>query len=715
MSTPIARSASALLAGALSWGLCATHPVAASDRSCVPCGMRAALGDEATLVRLEDGRGPLEEILAHLDAPEAPARARACLAVGRVLGPLAADRAELHAQRRLAELLRADAEPEVRRAAAFALGLLQTEPAGAALAALLVSGKEPDALARALAAEALGRCDPGRHPAALSRALADPDPEVLEAALLAVWKGPCASHLDRILELSASRDPEIRWRAAYALMRILGAPPAGRTPVPGGAALEADRASAVRGRLLSLAGDADARVRLQALRALGRWPAGDPDHARAVAAASGALSPGDALAVEDARLRVEAARSLGALLAGSERLAPIAPALADPHAHVRVAAIEAAGRVLFLPALCEALAPALCASSPWERAAAVTAVTQSACDARQYDQALHGIARASGDPAWSVRYAAAEGLTALWTALETDAESGIPPALGATLEDLRARFLDDDRRVAKACVADWLARRPQSPEAWAGLVRDAERYLAGDDEIGRALALEGVRAHLSAESARPLEPAEREALLRRLEPLRRDPSGDVRAALAELARCLGDSSGALAAEAAPQRPHRTPADYARALEMARRAEAAVLETAGGEIEVELFGEDAPLTVENFARLSEEGFYDGGLWHRVVPDFVAQDGCPRGDGWGGPPWTIRCEVNAHRYAPGTLGMALSGKDTGGSQFFLTLSDQPHLDGRYTIFGRVTRGMEILLGDGIRQADTTIERVRVRWRD
>src|SRR6185369_1470016 len=102
---------------------------------------------------------------------------------------------------------------------------------------------------------------------------------------------------------------------------------------------------------------------------------------------------------------------------------------------------------------------------------------------------------------------------------------------------------------------------------------------------------------------------------------------------------------------------------------------------------------APQTVRNFVKLARSGYFDGHPFHRVVPDFVIQDGDPTGTGSGGPGWSIRCEYNHRRYDAGMVGMALSGKDTGGSQYFITLSPQPHLDGRYTIFGRVTRGLEL----------------------
>src|SRR5437899_1221447 len=121
-----------------------------------------------------------------------------------------------------------------------------------------------------------------------------------------------------------------------------------------------------------------------------------------------------------------------------------------------------------------------------------------------------------------------------------------------------------------------------------------------------------------------------------------------------------------------------------------------LETDRGSLVVELLPAEAPLTVAAFLSLVERRYFDGARWHRVVPNFVAQDGDPRGDGWGGPGFVLRDEVNPTRYETGTMGMALSGPDTGGSQFFITHSAQPHLDGTYTVFGRVVAGLNVLAG-------------------
>ncbi|MBA3601627.1 MAG: peptidylprolyl isomerase [Acidobacteria bacterium] len=129
----------------------------------------------------------------------------------------------------------------------------------------------------------------------------------------------------------------------------------------------------------------------------------------------------------------------------------------------------------------------------------------------------------------------------------------------------------------------------------------------------------------------------------------------------------------------------TNADYIRAV--SRKTAKAILTTDKGTFTIDLLPKDAPLTVDNFIKLAKARYFNGLAIHRVVPNFVMQDGDPRGDGNGGPGWQIRCELNMVEYERGAVGMALSGKDTGGSQWFVTHSPQPHLDGGYTVFGRV----------------------------
>lgn len=118
---------------------------------------------------------------------------------------------------------------------------------------------------------------------------------------------------------------------------------------------------------------------------------------------------------------------------------------------------------------------------------------------------------------------------------------------------------------------------------------------------------------------------------------------------------------------------------------------------GEKIEFELYPNEAPGTVANFEKLANEGFYNGVVFHRVIPGFVSQGGDPTGTGMGGPGYTIKCETegNPHTHEAGSLSMAHAGKDTGGSQFFIVHEPQPHLNGVHTVFGKVTSGMDTVL--------------------
>ena len=123
---------------------------------------------------------------------------------------------------------------------------------------------------------------------------------------------------------------------------------------------------------------------------------------------------------------------------------------------------------------------------------------------------------------------------------------------------------------------------------------------------------------------------------------------------------------------------------------------------GNEIRMEFYPDEAPKTVENFVTLAKKGFYDGLVFHRVVPDFVVQGGCPKGNGTGGPGYTVPAEFNKQKHLRGTVAMARSQHpDSAGSQFYICYGPTPHLDGNYTVFGRVVSGMEHV--DRIKQGD------------
>jgi cyclophilin family peptidyl-prolyl cis-trans isomerase/HEAT repeat protein len=152
---------------------------------------------------------------------------------------------------------------------------------------------------------------------------------------------------------------------------------------------------------------------------------------------------------------------------------------------------------------------------------------------------------------------------------------------------------------------------------------------------------------------------------------------------------------------AEYRRSRSAADYVALLAEAKKPWTATIETARGAFRVRLAGSAAPITVMNFVTLARRNFFDGSTVHRVVPNFVIQDGDPTGTGNGGPGYEIRDELNPIEYGRGTVGMALSGPDTGGSQWFATQASQPHLDGIYTVFGRVVAGQDVV--ERIEQGD------------
>jgi cyclophilin family peptidyl-prolyl cis-trans isomerase len=313
------------------------------------------------------------------------------------------------------------------------------------------------------------------------------------------------------------------------------------------------------------------------------------------------------------------------------------------------------------------------------------------------------------DRDWTVRVAQASALGTL------------PPELGGPR--LLAMLQDPDQRVAAAVLPALVASK--SPQA--------ERVLMeklGADDFGTRAAASAGLAELRATAAVPAlvtayrgaagdsTYVARAAILAAIDRL--DPT----AARPLLLEALGDrewvvrvrAAALLEAQGVPLPSSIRPAVVGkpvtdpswRPLLNPPFSPHAFIDTDRGTIEIELAVNDAPQTAANFMKLARDGFYDGMAIHRVVPDFVVQAGDPRGDGEGGPGYTIRDELNEHPYLRGTVGMALDGKDTGGSQFFITHSPQPHLDARYTVFGSVVDGMDVV--EQLVQWDV-IRRVRI----
>jgi cyclophilin family peptidyl-prolyl cis-trans isomerase/HEAT repeat protein len=593
------------------------------------------LRDEARILRFEDMRAHPDSIEAFLRTPDAAIRGHAAIALGRI------GRRESIP---LLDRLLGDPDPEVRASAAFALGEIEDSSASAPLAHLLAVGREGDAHTRALAVEGLGKRGVPRHAQLVVAALRDPADEVREAACLAAWQIRAASACRPLLDLAAGAAGELRWKATYALMRMLGTPPAGRTAVAGATEITQGERAAIRELLIRRAEDPDVRVRLASVRGLGRF---EEDEARAAVRS--------ALRDSDGRVRVEAVRAASA----TTPLPSITPLLDDPDGNVRITALEALGRIGDRNAAIALLRSRFTASVEREREVAALAISAR----------LHAGIEAGGntipDPDRLDLIALANQLlqSGTWT------ERAIAGSVLAGIADstLWARVLRDDPRVALQGVEPWLQTR-------LALRGGRDSTLAEErTELGRLLASQ--------------DPVLRTGVFEALTAWAGDSTTAARLLMA--ARLTVPDM-----RPDPRRPPMSMDDYATILRWAKRDHRVEILTEKGPIRLRLFATEAPLTCWNFVRLADSGFYDRGRWHRIVPDFVVQDGCPRGDGSGGPGYTIRCEINEHRYVEGALGMALSGKDTGGSQFFITISPQPHLDGRYTVFGQMIEGSEVL---------------------
>jgi cyclophilin family peptidyl-prolyl cis-trans isomerase/HEAT repeat protein len=263
-----------------------------------------------------------------------------------------------------------------------------------------------------------------------------------------------------------------------------------------------------------------------------------------------------------------------------------------------------------------------------------------------------------------------------------------PADLGAVL----GRRIKDDDVVVRATAAELLGDLPPSETNTAVLIEALPRALRDKDLNDAALAVLGA---LGKQKTAAANAAIKTAL--------DSPDHLVRRRAVALLKTngLGDFSDRIL----PVKTRNTPADYRRALGRAGRKPTATVITDSGSFTIEFLPDDAPLTIDNFMKLARRGYFNGQTIPRVVPNFVVQAGDPRGDQNGGPGYSIRCEINEVPYERASVGMALSGKDTGGSQWFVTHSPQPHLDGGYTVFGRVIRGMDvvdsIVRGDKIRQ--------------
>jgi len=314
------------------------------------------------------------------------------------------------------------------------------------------------------------------------------------------------------------------------------------------------------------------------------------------------------------------------------------------------------------------------------------------------------------DPDWTVRAAEASALAlipasraqARLQVLLKDSDVRVVAAALATVASAKASdaeaVLTQHLAASDVAVRAASARGLQSLKASAAVPRLVEAYrasLAESTFVARGAIVDAV-AGIDAAAAGPL-----------LEQALRDPEWAVRLRAAALLNARETELRA-SDTIRPAVSREMPDAAWRALVAPVYSPHAYIETNIGVVEVELAVLDAPRTVANFMALARQKFFDGLAFHRVVADFVVQTGDNQGDGEGGPGYAIRDELNMRPYLRGTVGMALDGKDTGGSQFFITHSPQPHLDGRYTAFGHVVAGMDVV--DRLMPTDV-IRRVRI----
>ena len=605
----------------------------------------------------------------HLASPIAEVRARAALAAARTGDP---DATPL--------LLRAlaDSAATVRTRAAFALGELG-DTTRAVLDGLTAVALRDRAAPAAEAIAAIGRLGTGSGRTAVDSMLvrAGAPASVLHETLLAAWRLPRdAGTIAAVARWTSYDDPEVRWRAAYALAR---------NPSPHAIAT-----------LLSVVEDVDPRVRSYAVRGL---RAAQADSAGMRERALAALL--DAARDPHPHVRTNAIGLLTGYRANQRTTPVLAHALADTVANVAVAAAQAlagsddrastgALRDATLPARPDGLrTAALHAWMSVDGATAMPVVLQWA-DSSRWLLRMHA-ARALGR--------ARPGAAA--PALRTLARDEHPLVAAEALAAVRsiADSISDARRIfieqlgaAHPLVRAAATRGLSASAGAADLDLLLQAYDRARHDSVRDAATAAVQA--LARARRAGVPVERSFFLRFGA---YGPPQD-----AAVHRLIRDSIGEPPAAWGEPRPTivvQSPAFYEGIIRShvapvlaGAPAPRAVIATTHGDIVLELASADAPLTVHNFISLIERGYYSGTRWHRVVPNFVIQDGDPRGDGSGGPGYAIRDEINPLRYMRGTLGMALSGPDTGGSQYFITHSPQPHLDGGYTVFGRVVAGMD-----------------------
>lgn len=636
----------------------------------------------AAILQAEDARAYDASLFAATARRAEPlVRRMAALGMGRIGDPAALDL--------LLELLR-DPDSTVTRDAAFALGLLRDAAALPALRDLVVN-TAPDGQHDTHAEAMTAVLKLGGPEAAVvfaevlgpwvARAASEAPPFSVEVGLREAWRLGASAPTRLLVEFTVSPLRRARLGAIYSLARL--------------------RPPAAADVLLQAIGDPDPEVREYAVRALNAAFADSAGLDRVALASRVRRLAAD----DDARVRINALRTLGTFRDSS--LAPaVVDRLADGDLNVRVQALQT------LAELGGARAAAALKDHIGRRPFGIQRTALIGYARVAGDRALEPIQEWLASDNWMNRAAGAEALGHI-------ARDSIVPWLTYLTQER-------DPRVAAVALTSLSAIAPDTATVWA-------RQLIGHrDAVVRAVAAERLGAAAN--------PADIGRLVAGYRLAQRDSIPDARiaamGALGRIAargiaerlavedrflnafpRCDDYLVRRAAQDRFPEAARRwgpvIPLLTGRGLEdyreIARRYVAGVsssrqtiiIDTDRGRITVDLFAGDAPLTVSAFLQLVDQRIFDGGIFHRVVPNFVIQGGDPRRDGWGGPAFAMRDEVNRNRFERGAMGMALSGPDTAGSQFFITHSPQPHLDGTYTVIGRVLLGMDVV--DLITQGD------------
>ena len=647
----------------------------------VPAADETTVGLLASLLAVADARRFDPAALREALASNNPAvRRQAALAAGRIGDATAVD---------LLVPVLTDTVPSVAAAAAFGLGLLKDARAIPALLqtirAVAPADQGPPQLEAVTAIAKIGGDDGARALTQITTAASPTAPTaVADAALLEAWRLGSRAPVTELVRYTDATAVTTRWHALYSLARLRAPPGAARLVRALGDQDGRIRTVAARGitralldsakldaqpvidGLRLLLDDRDAHIRINALRAVASFR-------------DSTLSP--------AVVRLVADRDLGVEVQAETTLGVLRGAAAVAALRGRLTSSVFALKRQALIALAQADSPS---------GVAVAATVASDADWRWRSVAAEAFGAARARDRLEAQLADPDGRV---VAQALQALQRIQPTAGpdSALRGRARSLLAHADPAVRSVAADILGRHPDVNDVDALVVayRRADGDPFNDARLSAVAALGAIAASSSTGRLRvatkfvSVVPRPDDYLVRRL-----------------AADTLPDARDAWGS-ATPIATGRTPADYR---DVARRWLAPALagtnphvflETDRGTLDIELLPAEAPMTAAAFLALVERRFFDGTRWHRVVPNFVVQDGDSRGDGWGGPGFVLRDEINPVRYETGTVGIALSGPDTGGSQYFITHSAQPHLDGTYTIFARVTGGSGIL--DAIGQGD------------